>query len=124
MTQTASIGFATGLTDSDIRLTSPAEAKIAELIAGAEADIKGLRIFVSGGGCGGMAYGMTYAEAITEYDSTLEWDRAKVVVDAVALNYLRGCEIDFAEDSFIFNNVFQAVGGSGACGGCAGGGGF
>ena len=118
------VDFVTELTDSDIRLTPPAQAKIAELIAGAETDIKGIRVFVSGGGCGGMAYGMTYAEAITEYDSILEGDRGKVIVDAVALNYLRGCEIDFAQDSFIFNNVFQAVGGSGACGGCAGGGGF
>jgi iron-sulfur cluster insertion protein len=124
MTQTASDSFAMKLTDSDIRLTAAAQAKIAELIVGAEADIKGIRVFVSGGGCGGMAYGMTYAEAITEHDSTLAWDRGNVIVDAVALNYLRGCEIDFAQDNFIFNNVFQAVGGSGACGGCGGGGGF
>ena len=67
---------------------------------------------------------MTYADDVTKYDSTLEQDGCKVVVDAVALNYLRGCEIDFSDDSFIFNNVFQAVGGSGTCGGCGGGGGF
>ncbi len=64
-----------------------------------------------------MAYGMTYAEGISEYDSALAGNGYKIIVDAVALNFLKGCEIDFAQDSFVFNNVFQAVGGSGMCGG-------
>ena len=114
----------TPIADGELRLSPAAEVKMAELLASAESEIAGIRVFVSGGGCGGMAYGMTYAEEVTEYDSTLEGDGYKIVVDAVALNFLSGCEIDFAQDSFLFNNVFQAVGGSGACGGCGGGAGF
>jgi iron-sulfur cluster insertion protein len=109
------------MTDDDVRITPPAAGKLAELLASAESGIEGIRVFVAGGGCGGMTYGMTYAENITEYDSVLAGEDYKLVVDAVAFNFLRGCEIDFAGDSFVFNNVFQAVGGSGACGGCAGG---
>jgi len=45
----------------------------------------------------------------------------------VALNFLRGVEIDYVERrmgaSFVFNNVFAATGGSGACGGCGSAGG-
>lgn len=114
----------TSVADSELKLSAAAAIKMAELLANAESEIAGIRVFVSGGGCGGMAYGMTYAEEVTEYDSALEGDGYKIIVDAVALNFLSGCEIDFAQDSFLFNNVFQAVGGSGMCGGCGGGAGF
>jgi iron-sulfur cluster insertion protein len=90
-------------------------------------DAEGIRVFVSGGGCGGMTYGMTYAESIGERDKVLEGDGFKIVVDAIALSYLKGCDIDFTQDglnaSFVFNNVFQSVGGSGVCGACGAAGG-
>ena len=115
------IAYSYEVIDHDLRLTPSASAKLAELLTDADDDIRGVRLFVMGGGCSGMSYGMTFAESITEYDSTLKGNGYNVVIDAVALNYLKGCEIDYAQDSFVFKNVFQAVGGSGACGGCAGG---
>ena len=124
MSQAAAQAYSTQVSEADVRLTPAAVDKMAELMAGAESDVVAIRVFVTGGGCGGMAYGMTYTDQITPYDSTLEAAEYKLVVDAVALNFLRGCEIDFAQDSFVFNNVFRAVGGSGMCGGCAGGGGY
>ncbi|MHB8346090.1 MAG: HesB/IscA family protein [Acidiferrobacterales bacterium] len=112
--------------ESDMRLTAAAQAKLAELQGQAEGDIAAIRVFVSGGGCGGMTYGMTYADRITPYDSVVNGPGFTLAVDTVALNYLRGCEIDFSSStlnpSFVFNNVFQSVGGSGGCGGCGGGG--
>ncbi len=122
MSQAAAQAYSTQVSEADVRLTPAAADKMAELMASAESDVVAIRVFVTGGGCGGMAYGMTYSGQITPYDSTLEAAGYKLVIDAVALNFLRGCEIDFAHDSFIFNNVFRAVGGSGMCGGCAGGG--
>lgn len=124
MSEPAHSSNVTPVADGELRLSPAAEVKMAELLANAESDIAGIRVFVSGGGCGGMTYGMTYAEEVTEYDSALEGDGYKIIVDAVALNFLSGCEIDFAQDSFLFSNVFQAVGGSGMCGGCGGGAGF
>ena len=60
-------------------------------------------------------------------DKVLEGEGFKVVVDAIALSYLKGCDIDFTQDglnaSFVFNNVFQTVGGSGTCGACGAAGG-
>ncbi len=127
MAAAAAIEYPTRIGDSDIRLTPAAQTKIAEMLASADAEVTGIRVFVSGGGCGGMTYGMTYAEGATDRnDSTIEAPGLKVYVDPVALNYLQGSEIDFRNDgptpSFVFNNVFQAVGGSGTCGGCGGGG--
>jgi iron-sulfur cluster insertion protein len=60
-----------------------------------EEGVNGVRIFVSGGGCGGMSYGMTFVDQPTEYDATWEKDGLKVHVDAVALAYLEGVEIDY-----------------------------
>ena len=116
------------LSESEIRMTAPAREMLAELQGNAEEDVTAIRLFVSGGGCSGMTYGMTYADSVGEFDSVLRGDGFTLVVDAVALGYLQGCEIDFRKQgvnaSFVFNNVFQSVGGKGTCGGCGGGSGF
>jgi len=89
-----------------------------------EDGVSGIRIYVSGGGCGGMTYGMTLVEQPTQFDSVLENEGLNLYVDSVALGYLEGVEIDFKNEglnqSFVFKNVFANSGGSGACGGCGG----
>jgi iron-sulfur cluster insertion protein len=128
MTDIGAIDSSLALAADDLDITQAARAKLGGLIADADDDIRAIRIFVSGGGCSGMNYGMTFAETEHATDSVIDDGNGfRVVVDPVALGYLKGAEIDFVEDglnaSFVFNNVFQAVGGSGACGGCGGGGG-
>lgn len=113
----------------EITITQVAGEELTKLFDDIEDDeMEAIRIYVAGGGCSGMTYGLTFTDRKTEYDKVLEADGYKVYVDAVALNYLRGAEIDYvARDtgaSFVFNNVFQATGGTGTCGGCGGGGGF
>jgi len=116
------------LSESDVSLTPAARAKMTELFSQAEDDdLQAIRVFVSGGGCGGMGYGMTFTDKQTEYDYTRREDGFNVFVDAVALNYLRGVEIDYVERptgaSFVFNNAFAMTGGSGTCGACGAAGG-
>ena len=117
--------FKNTITD-EVKVSPAAQEQLMEIING-EPSASGIRIFVSGGGCGGMSYGMTYAEGATEFDSVLEMDDLKVYVDAVALSYLSGVEIDFQSQglnqSFVFKNVFAATGGSGTCGSCGAAGG-
>lgn len=109
-----------------LTVTPSAQAKLAELLAGAGDEVCAVRVFVAGGGCGGLSYGMTFAEAFSEHDYVIEAPGLKVAIDAVAANYLRGAEIDFTIDSlqptFVFRNAFQS-GGGGGCGGGGGGGG-
>ncbi len=113
------------LTDSDLTVTQCARDKITRLVNDTNGEMSAVRIYVSGGGCSGMNYGMTFAEKEESIDSVMS-DNAgfKLVVDPVALGFLEGAEVDYVDDglnaSFVFNNVFQAVGGSGACGGCGG----
>ena len=112
--------------EADLRVSDAARRKIAALVADTGGDAGAVRIYVSGGGCGGMNYGMTFAESGDVRDSAMRDDGGfHLVVDPVALCFLRGAQIDYVDDgvnaTFVFNNVFQAVGGSGACGGCGGG---
>jgi iron-sulfur cluster insertion protein len=114
------------LTESDLVVTASARDKISGLINDTNGEVSAVRIYVSGGGCSGMNYGMTFAEDGGASDNTMTGENGfKLVVDPVALSFLSGAEVDYVDDgisaSFVFNNVFQAVGGSGACGGCGGG---
>lgn len=111
------------LSEAEVSITSAAMDKMKQLLAEMEADeVEAIRIFVAGGGCGGMSYGMTFTNERTDYDSILDHGDFKVYVDTVALNFMRGVEIDFVDQemgaSFVFNNVFAATGGSGTCGTC------
>jgi iron-sulfur cluster insertion protein len=132
MTQTATQQAVTQedmtLAATDLSLTPAAREKMAELFGQVDdADLQAIRVFVSGGGCGGMGYGMTFTDTRTEYDYARKEDGFSVYVDAVALNYLRGVEIDYVERptgaSFVFNNAFALTGGSGTCGACGAAGG-
>lgn len=108
-------------------MVSPEAVKQLIAITENEAAVNGVRIFVSGGGCGGMSYGMTFVEAPHDYDCVLEADGVKIYVDAVALSFLEGVEIDYKSEgvnkSFVFKNVFAKTGGSGTCGSCGSAGG-
>ena len=54
-------------------------------------------------------------------------DKLAEIIDVVALNYLKGAQIDYIQEEgrerFVFNNVFAETGGTGACGGCGAAGG-
>ena len=127
MTQATSASYNPSITDAELKVSAKAAEQLAGLMANPDVNAEGIRVFVSGGGCGGMTYGMTYAESVNTSDKVLEGDGFKVIVDAFALSYLKGCDIDFSQDglnaSFVFNNVFQSVGGSGVCGACGAAGG-
>ena len=56
-----------------------------------------LRVFVSGGGCSGLSYGMTFAEAPETDDHVFEANGVKVVVDPVSFEYLMGAQIDYVD---------------------------
>jgi iron-sulfur cluster insertion protein len=119
--------FSTQLTEADLEVTASAQSKLAEIVSQSEDDVEGIRIYVGGGGCGGMSYGMTFTDEITEFDTIQEFEGFKVMVDVVALNYLRGAQIDYIEEigreRFVFNNVFAETGGAGTCGSCGAAGG-
>ena len=57
---------------------------------------KPLRVYVEGGGCSGMQYGMTFDEQ-RDGDHPVEFFGVPVVVDDFSAKYLRGATIDFSD---------------------------
>lgn len=115
------------ITEDDLTITPAARTKMTELFDDVDDEVSAIRVFVSGGGCGGMSYGMTFTDQQYETDYVLESDGFAIYVDAVAMSFLRGVEIDFkdrgpAGASFVFNNAFAITGG-GTCSACGAAGG-
>ena len=115
--------FDASIGSDELALTDAASAQLAQLFGEVGDDeIQAIRIYVTGGGCAGMAYGMTFTDRRTGFDRVLEGDGFSIYVDAVAMQYMAGAEIDYVTRetgaTFVFNNVFQSTGGSGMCGGC------
>jgi len=121
----AEVQFKSQLTD-ELKVSPEAVQQLIALTEN-EHGVNGVRIFVSGGGCGGMSYGMTFVEEPMPNDCVLEQDGMKIYIDAVALGFLEGVEIDYktqgANRSFVFKNVFANTGGAGTCGACGAAGG-
>lgn len=82
-----------------ISLTAVALEKVKGLLAQESESLPqgGLRIYVQGGGCSGVRYGLVLDEA-GEGDRVFEQDGLKVIVDSASLDQLAGAEVDFRED--------------------------
>ena len=81
-----------------IVVTESAARRIAVLKAQEIAENAFLRIAVSGGGCSGFQYGLSFDDQRNEDDSVFERDGVGVIIDDVSLGLLNGAEIDFVED--------------------------
>lgn len=57
----------------------------------------GLRVFVQGGGCGGMQYGMAFENTQRPGDEVYTQQGMKVFVDPTSLFYINGARIDYLD---------------------------
>ncbi|NUQ37406.1 MAG: iron-sulfur cluster insertion protein ErpA [Caldilineales bacterium] len=81
-----------------ISLTPAAAGKLGEIIhQKGLASSYGLRVFVQGGGCGGMQYGMTFDDSPREDDEVYEQHGLKVIIDPISLFYINGARIDWVD---------------------------
>ncbi len=78
-------------------LTEAAAAKLRSILEEKGKSDHGLRVFVSGGGCGGMQYGMTFENEAREGDWVSEQHGIKVYVDPISLFYIQGSRIDYVD---------------------------
>ena len=56
-----------------------------------------LRVFVSGGGCSGMQYGMAFEETPKDFDEVIDVEGIRLIIDPTSMMYLRGATIDFVD---------------------------
>ena len=78
--------------------TENAAAKVRQLIEEEGNPGLKLRVFVTGGGCSGLQYGLTFDEAVNEDDTSLQKSGVTLLVDPMSLQYLTGAEIDYQEN--------------------------
>ncbi len=84
------------LDDAKVTLTASAAARVAAI---AERQNKPaiLRLSVDGGGCSGFQYKFELANEIEADDAVAVQGEAKLIVDAMSLDLVRGCSVDFVE---------------------------
>jgi iron-sulfur cluster assembly protein len=115
-----------------VTLSAAAAEKVGALLT-QEGDMGlGLRVFVAGGGCSGLQYGMTLDEE-QDGDTVIAHAGLRVLVDEMSAQYLAGSEIDYVDSlmgaGFTVNNPnavstcgcghsFKTAGDSGAASGC------
>ena len=80
-----------------IKLTEAAADQLTRVMAEKGLDKHSLRVFVSGGGCSGLSYGMTFSEGPEIGDQVFEAGNVQVVVDPGSIQYLDGAEIDYID---------------------------
>lgn len=78
-------------------VTPTAIAKIKELLVARNIPNHALRVFVSGGGCSGLQYGMAFEGNPQEYDTIVEVDGVRLVIDPTSLMYVGGATIDYVD---------------------------
>ncbi len=79
-----------------ITLTPSAVQEVKRLVAQEQKPNQALRLGVKGGGCSGFSYQMLLDDAEPkQYDSVIENDGLKILVDAKSLLYIDGMTIDF-----------------------------
>lgn len=122
-----------------ITLTDKAAGELRELMNGEGKLDAALRVWVAGGGCSGLSYGMALDDNEPEAeDQVFEQSGIKIVVDPISLGYMNGAFVDYIEDplgggfkienpnavsSCGCGNSFKAEGGEvpAGGGGCGGG---
>ena len=78
-------------------VTERAAQRVTHILAKEGADAM-LRVAVKGGGCSGFQYSFEIVHQTEADDIILPAGTAKVLVDPVSLDFLRGAEIDFIDD--------------------------
>ena len=80
-----------------VTLTTNAADKLSKILMEKNLTDHGLRVFVAGGGCSGLQYGMAFESQARDMDTIIDAHGLKVYVDPVSLEYLYGASIDYVD---------------------------
>lgn len=84
-------------TTQTITLTSTAIEAVQGLMEQRNLKDYALRVYVAGGGCSGIQYGMAFDNNIRPEDDITEIQGLKVLVDEVSMRYLQGAIVDYLD---------------------------
>ena len=95
------------MSEQVIKLSDNAANRIKEIMSTADREAIGVRVGVKSGGCAGMSYVMEYAKESKKNEEVIEDKGVKVFIDANAIMYLLGTEMDYKKDKFSSQFVFK-----------------
>ena len=95
------------MSEQVIKLSDNAANRIKEIMSKADNKTIGVRVGVKSGGCAGMSYMMEYAKEAKKNEEVVEDKGVKVFIDANAVMYLLGTEMDYKTDKFSSQFVFK-----------------
>lgn len=81
-----------------INITDSASQVVRNLLISKNVPDYGLRVFVSGGGCSGLQYGMALEAEARPYDHVIEKEGFRLFIDPTSMMYLNEATIDYEEN--------------------------
>lgn len=81
-----------------IDVTPEALERVRSLMEERSVEGHALRVFVHGGGCSGLQYGMALENQVRETDHRYGFEDVEIVVDPQSLSFLAGATIDYVDD--------------------------
>src|SRR5512132_3340819 len=88
----------TQIDTSTITLSAAASDAIKNIFTQRNLEGYALRVYVAGGGCCGVNFGMALDNNFRDIDTTFDANGVQVVVDNVSIDYLRDATVDFVND--------------------------
>jgi len=80
-----------------IEMTDAAVNKVKDLLVKEGKPDYALRVYIAGGGCSGLSYGLAFDDQVREGDDVMEIGGIRVLVDPYSAVYLRGAQIDYVD---------------------------
>jgi len=100
-----------------IALTERAATELKDLMAGQDKGESALRVWVAGGGCSGLQYGLALDDNEPEAgDQIFENNGVKIVIDPMSLQYMEGSVVDFVDDNLGGGFKIENPNATGSCG--------
>lgn len=110
--------------NTGIQFSNTAINKIAQLIVEEGNPALNFRLYITGGGCSGFQYGMTFDTTINEDDTIIEHSvegiegiqKLKIVIDSISYPYLKDIKIELESSPERFKIINSSVKTTCGCG--------
>ena len=99
-----------------VTLTDKAVAHVKTLMERADDDIIGLRVGIKTAGCSGLQYVVEFASEKKPFEDVITQDGATILIDPSAVMFLIGSEMDWVEEKFSSQFVFNNPNETARCG--------
>ena len=99
-----------------ITVTDRAAERVREIVANADSPAEGIRVGIKKGGCAGMEYTVDWVDEPAKFDEVIEDKGVRLLIDAKAVMFLLGAEMDYKVDKLKSGFTFDNPNQTSACG--------